>query len=57
MVEIVGDGVRTVLLSFRVTVAFNQVVGQAQVINGVAGFWFVIGDLSVPFPGRDRVIG
>ncbi len=42
-----GDGVRSVPLSFKVTVKVFQVVCQAQVVNGVGDFSLIVICLSL----------
>ncbi len=54
---ITADGVRTVPLSFKMTVELIQFVGEAQVVNGIGGLRFVVCDLSELLPGRTRVTG
>ncbi len=50
-----GDSVRTAPLSIKVTVKLIQVIGQAQVINGVGGFRLTVYYLSESLPDRVRV--
>lgn len=53
LVDVVtGDGVRTVLLPFKLTVECICVIGQAPVYSGVGGCQFVVGDLSKVCPHR-----
>ncbi len=42
---VMGHGIRTVPLSFKKALELIQVVGLVQVISGVGGFRFVVGDL------------
>ena len=53
----VGNGCRTVPLSFKTTVELIQVIGQTSIIDGVGGFRLLVGDLPKPFPDRRRVVG
>ena len=44
-------------MSFKAAVELVQLVGQAQVVNGVGGFRSVVCDLSESLPHISRVVG
>lgn len=52
MEGVLRDGIRTAFYLSNVEVV--QVTGKAQVDNKLVDFWFVVGDLSVTFPDRNR---